>query len=272
MLPGLRFLFVAILMAVSMVVFGLGAAALLRATHEEFASLPLKQMPEVTFGSREDTQQPTLAVLQVDTPAAGPTLEHAEAPVATAPGAQPDSTDIVPPAADAASGANDSTASAASPALSDPAAPSVADTAPSAEAAREKPSEPPPVDTSIEAGDAVKPDIAKADSANAGAATTDVANTDVAKSDAPKSAAGASDVAETMTSPFGANFKPPLPGHRPTQIAQATGKASSVAKRSSTKPTLAKRAHRRQVIRQPGRLRPAAPPPASQPASPFALE
>ncbi|WP_438275268.1 hypothetical protein [Nitrobacter sp.] len=271
MLPGLRFLFVAILMAVSMVVFGLGAAALLRATHEEFASLPLKQMPEVTFGSREDTQQPTLAVLQVDTPAAGPTPEHAEAPVATAPGAQPDSTDIVLPAADAASGATDSTASAASPALSDSAAPSVSDTAPAAEAATEKPSEPPPVDTSIEAGDAVKPDIAKAYSANAGAATTDVANTDVAKSDAPKSA-GASDVAETMTSPFGANFKPPLPGHRPTQIAQATGKASSVAKRSSAKPTLAKRAHRRQVIRQPGRLRPAAPPPASQPASPFALE
>lgn len=267
MLPGLRFLFVAILMAVSMVVFGLGAAALLRATHEEFASLPLKQMPEVTFGSREDTQQPTLAVLQVDTPAAGPTPEHAEAPVATAPGAQPDSTDIVLPAADAASGATDSTASAASPALSDSAAPSVADTAPAAEAATEKPSEPPPVDTSIEAGDAVKPDIANADSANAGAA-----NTDVAKSDAPKSAAGASVVAETMTSPFGAHFKPPLPGHRPTQIAQATGRASSVAKRSSAKPTLAKRAHRRQVVRQPGRLRPAAPPPGSQPASPFALE
>jgi hypothetical protein len=267
MLPGLRFLFVAIVMAVSMVVFGLGAAALLRATHEEFASLPLKQMPEVTFGSREDTQQPTLAVLQVDKPAAVPTPEHAEAPAATAPGAQPDSTDIVPPAADAAPRATDSTASAASPALSDSAAPPVADTAPSAGAAMEKPSEPSPIDTSIEAGDAVKPDIAKADSANAGAA-----NTDVARSDAPRSAADASDVAETMTSPFGAHFKPPLPGHRPTQIAQATGKASSVAKRSSAKPTLAKRAHRRQMIRQPGRLRPAAPPPASQPASPFALE
>ena len=63
MLPGFRFLSVAIILAVSMLIFGLGAAALLRATHEEFASLPLKQMPEVTFGSRETAEQPTLAVL-----------------------------------------------------------------------------------------------------------------------------------------------------------------------------------------------------------------
>jgi hypothetical protein len=248
-----------------MVIFGLGAAALLRATHEEFASLPLKQMPEVTFGSREETQQPTLAVLQVDTPA-GP--EHADTPAAAAPGAQPDSTD-------AASAATDSTASAASPALPDTAAPPGANTAPSAEAATEKPSEPPRVETSIEAGDAVRPD-----SANAGAATTDVAKsdaaaktdtakTDVAKSDAPKADAGASDVAETMTSPFGARFKPPLPGRRPTQIAQATGKASSVAKRSSAKPPVVKRARHRHVIQHPRRVRPVAPNPALQPASPF---
>ena len=270
MLPGFRFLSVAIVLAVSMVIFGLGAAALLRATHEEFASLPFKQMPEVTFGSREETQQPTLAVLQVDTPA-GP--EHADAPAAAAPDAQPDSTD-------AASAATDSTASVASPALPDTAAPPGADTAPSAEAATEKPSEPPRVETSIEAGDAIKPDIAKADSANAGAANTDVAKsdaaaktdtakTDVAKSDAPKADAGASDVAETMTSPFGAHFKPPLPGRRPTRIAQATGKASSVAKRSSAKPPVVKRARHRHVIQHPRRVRPVAPNPALQPASPF---
>ena len=71
MLPGFRSLFVAITLTISMLIFGLGAAALLRATHEEFASLPLKQTPDVTFGSGE-TQQPTLAVLQVDKPAAEP--------------------------------------------------------------------------------------------------------------------------------------------------------------------------------------------------------
>ncbi len=38
MLPGFRFLSVAIVLGVSMLIFGLGAAALLRATHEEFAS------------------------------------------------------------------------------------------------------------------------------------------------------------------------------------------------------------------------------------------
>jgi len=70
MLPGLRFLFVAVVLSVSMLVFGLGAAALLRATHEEFASLPLKQVPEVVFATRPDAG-PTLAVLQVDTSAAG---------------------------------------------------------------------------------------------------------------------------------------------------------------------------------------------------------
>ena len=38
MLPGFRFLFAAIVLSMSVLVFGLGAAALLRAAHEEFAS------------------------------------------------------------------------------------------------------------------------------------------------------------------------------------------------------------------------------------------
>ena len=40
MLPGFRFLFAAILLSASILVFGLGAAALLRATHEEYVSNP----------------------------------------------------------------------------------------------------------------------------------------------------------------------------------------------------------------------------------------
>ncbi|MCP3464295.1 hypothetical protein [Bradyrhizobium sp. CCGUVB23] len=40
MLPGFRFLFAAILLSTSILVFGLGAAALLRATHEQFVSNP----------------------------------------------------------------------------------------------------------------------------------------------------------------------------------------------------------------------------------------
>ena len=40
MLPGFRFLFAAILLSMSILVFGLGAVALLRAAHEEVASTP----------------------------------------------------------------------------------------------------------------------------------------------------------------------------------------------------------------------------------------
>ena len=38
MLPGFRFLFAATMLSMSLLVFGLGAAALLRAAHEEFTS------------------------------------------------------------------------------------------------------------------------------------------------------------------------------------------------------------------------------------------
>jgi hypothetical protein len=66
MLPGFRFLFTAIVLSVSMLVFGLGAAALLRAAHEEFASIPSRRAPpEPLFAQRSDTG-PTLAMLRVE--------------------------------------------------------------------------------------------------------------------------------------------------------------------------------------------------------------
>ena len=50
MLPGFRFLFAAIVLSMSILVFGLGAAALLRAAHEEFASTPTwRAAPETVF-------------------------------------------------------------------------------------------------------------------------------------------------------------------------------------------------------------------------------
>ena len=45
MLPGFRFLLAAIVMATSVLVFGLGAAALFKAAHEEFASIPARRAP-----------------------------------------------------------------------------------------------------------------------------------------------------------------------------------------------------------------------------------
>lgn len=69
MLPGFRFLFATVVLAVSVLVFGLGAAALLRAAHEEFASLPswrLTQQPLLVPQPALST--PTLALLRIEAP------------------------------------------------------------------------------------------------------------------------------------------------------------------------------------------------------------
>jgi hypothetical protein len=66
MLPGFRFLFAAIMLSMSMLIFGLGAAALLRAAHEEFASIPARRgPPEIMFVQQGDPR-PALAMLRVD--------------------------------------------------------------------------------------------------------------------------------------------------------------------------------------------------------------
>ena len=71
MLPGFRFLFAAIVLSMSILVFGLGAAALLRAAHEEFANLPSRRAPpEPVFARLNDDPMPSLALLRVDPPAA----------------------------------------------------------------------------------------------------------------------------------------------------------------------------------------------------------
>ena len=71
MLPGFRFLFAAIVLSMSILVFGLGAAALLRAAHEEFASTPSwRASPEPVFAQRTETPAPVLAMLRVEPPAA----------------------------------------------------------------------------------------------------------------------------------------------------------------------------------------------------------
>ena len=74
MLPGFRFLFGAIVLCFSILVFGLGAAALFRAAHEEFASRPswrgtpgtmLAQQNE-PFAQQSDPSPPVLALLEVE--------------------------------------------------------------------------------------------------------------------------------------------------------------------------------------------------------------
>jgi len=69
MLPGFRFLFAATVFSMSVLVFGLGAAALLRAAHEEFASTPSwRAPPETVFAQPSEATGPVLAMLHVDTP------------------------------------------------------------------------------------------------------------------------------------------------------------------------------------------------------------
>jgi hypothetical protein len=86
MLPGLRFLFVAILLSLSMLIFGLGAASLLRSAHEEFASLPNRRVqPEPVFAQPVETTRPTLALLRVDMPREQPAPNAATPPEPPAP-------------------------------------------------------------------------------------------------------------------------------------------------------------------------------------------
>ena len=87
MLPGFRFLFTAIVLSMSVLVFGLGAAALLRAAHEEFANLPSRRVsPEPVF-ARQYNDPPTLALLRVE-PVAEKPAEHV--PAAAVPETAPD--------------------------------------------------------------------------------------------------------------------------------------------------------------------------------------
>lgn len=68
MLPGFRFLFAAILLSTSILVFGLGAAALLRASHEQYANNPswLNGPQEQRFAQAAEPAQPVLAVLRAE--------------------------------------------------------------------------------------------------------------------------------------------------------------------------------------------------------------
>jgi hypothetical protein len=90
MLPGFRFLFAAVVLSMSILVFGLGAAALLRAAHEEFASTPTwRAAPETVFAQPVEATRPVLALLRVDAPAADKSSEKVpdNAPADAAPAA-----------------------------------------------------------------------------------------------------------------------------------------------------------------------------------------
>jgi hypothetical protein len=97
MLPGFRFLLAAIVLSISVLVFGLGAAALLRAAHEEFASTPAWRVaPEPKFARQieapaealKEEPMPVLATLRVEPEPAQPAAPDS-IPAAAAPAEPP---------------------------------------------------------------------------------------------------------------------------------------------------------------------------------------
>src|ERR1700757_3284618 len=89
MLPGFRFLLAAIVLSMSILIFGLGAAALLRAAHEEVASVPTRRVvAEPVFAQQVEAPQPALALLSVE-PAVPEKAPDAPPPPEPAPEAAP---------------------------------------------------------------------------------------------------------------------------------------------------------------------------------------
>ena len=86
MLPGFRFLFAAIVLSMSVLVFGLGAAALLRTAHEQFASIPSRRAPpEPVFARATEPPMPTLALLRFEPPVSEKAPDNAPASIVTEP-------------------------------------------------------------------------------------------------------------------------------------------------------------------------------------------
>ncbi|AHY53807.1 hypothetical protein [Bradyrhizobium japonicum] len=199
MLPGFRFLFAAILLSTSILVFGLGAAALLRATHEQYVSNPSwRNGPqEKVFAQSPEPAQPVLAALRAEPEAAAeptpslrdrvPTIglpvnePEQEATLTTEPDVPPQVTEAAVPAAEPVQA--EATTEAIAPAPADTLTPadttaSIPEAAPAVTA-----SEPTPADPGAALASPV-PDIAPAKVA----ALNDPAAT--ASKDAPAKAKG----------------------------------------------------------------------------------
>src|SRR5579872_758058 len=140
MLPGFRFLFAAIMLSLSLLIFGLGAAALFRAAHESFASNSTwRATPDVPFAQRPETTLPVLATLRVErmTEKAPDTAKVAAAPAEPAPAiSEPMTSDQVaalqPAEAPVTEIARPADTPAPAPAAENPPAPEAAPAAPAA--------------------------------------------------------------------------------------------------------------------------------------------
>lgn len=92
MLPGLKFLFATVVLSISVLIFGLGAAALLRSAHDEFVTMPAwrtAQQPMFAPATdvariempRSEAARPTLSLARIDPVAPPlPDTKKADAP------------------------------------------------------------------------------------------------------------------------------------------------------------------------------------------------
>jgi hypothetical protein len=242
MLPGFRFLFAAIVLSMSILVFGLGAAALLRAAHEEFASTPRwHATPETIFAQQGEATKPVLAMLRVEPAVAEPKVAD-NIPAAAAPAEQ--------------------AAIAATPAEPEPEkiAALKPEDSPQPEAAKpEIPLPEAPTQNEAVAAQAIAP---------ASTAETKVVATEQALPSANEAAPAAPEQASVPNSPDSdiASTKIATLGGPPVTIETAPP-AKAAAARSDKKPRHAHRASRHRRIALPARLAGQAP---QQPANPFA--
>jgi hypothetical protein len=227
MLPGFRFVLATVVLAVSVLIFGLGAAALLRASHDQFASLPTAHAPPEQLPNRDQEQrQTTLALLRVEmmteqaqAPSQPPAVtEAAKAPAADEPQPVPAPVAVdappapVEPQAAPGSATDQTTSSAESAAVATPAS-----QAPIAVA----PVTAPPATTSAEAA----PVAAVPTVVDPVADKKDGANEKVAVSAAPVDAASCVPAAATaQTGPQLAMQidQPPPPANAVQSVAPAT--------------------------------------------------
>ncbi|CAL79411.1 conserved hypothetical protein [Bradyrhizobium sp. ORS 278] len=103
MLPGFRFLVAAIVCSISLTIFGMGAAALLRAAHEQFASNSSwrsTQASGFTTFLPPAEPAPVLAVLRVEPSPTQPTLPVEPPPAAASPAEQPSAANVPTPVAE----------------------------------------------------------------------------------------------------------------------------------------------------------------------------
>jgi hypothetical protein len=248
MLPGFRFLFAAIVLSMSVLVFGLGAAALLRAAHEEFASLPSQRPPpETVFAQQNEAAPPALAMLRVDAPAADNAADNVLSPAL--PTEQPAS--VSTPAEPETSAALKPEDSSALPETSKSEVP-VAETSPQDEAPAQADTPAPADETKIAA---TEPAMAPADQA-APAAVSEQASAPALPEAELASTAIATEIATKIATlggpPVAIDTEPP---------AKAAGNESAIKKRER-----ARRATRRRNIAARARL---ARQVAQQPADPF---